>query len=86
MAAAVSDYRPEAVSPQKIKKSGDSLSIRLRETEDILAGLRLRKEKRIIVGFAAETEALVENARKKLFRKGLDLIVANDVTQGRSRV
>lgn len=81
MAAAVSDYRPVAVSPQKMKKSGEALSIRLRETEDILAGLRLRKEKRIIVGFAAETESLVENARKKLFRKGLDLIVANDVTQ-----
>ncbi len=81
MAAAVSDYRPEAVSPQKIKKSGHSQSIQLKETEDILAGLRLRKEKRMVVGFAAETEALLENARKKLFSKGLDLIVANDVTQ-----
>lgn len=81
MAAAVSDYRPDEVSPRKLKKSGRSRSVRLKETEDILAGLRLRKEKRIVVGFAAETEALVENARKKLFRKGLDLIVANDVTQ-----
>lgn len=81
MAAAVSDYRPEAVFPQKMKKSGHSKSIRLKETDDILAGLRLQKEKRIIVGFAVETEALLENARKKLFRKGLDLIVANDVTQ-----
>lgn len=81
MSAAVSDYRPEEVSPQKLKKSGHSRSIHLKETEDILAGLRLQKEKRLTVGFAAETEALLENARKKLFRKGLDLIVANDVTQ-----
>jgi phosphopantothenoylcysteine decarboxylase/phosphopantothenate--cysteine ligase len=81
MAAAVSDYRPEEVSPKKLKKSGHARSIYLKETEDILAGLRLKKEKRIIVGFAAETEALVENARKKMFKKGLDLIVANDVTQ-----
>jgi phosphopantothenoylcysteine decarboxylase/phosphopantothenate--cysteine ligase len=81
MAAAVSDYRPEEISAQKMKKIGRSRSIQLKETEDILAGLRLRKEKKMVVGFAAETEALVENARKKLFRKGLDLIVANDVTQ-----
>lgn len=81
MAAAVGDYRPEAVSSQKIKKGNAARSIRLQETEDILAGLRSRKGKKVIVGFAAETEALLENARKKLSGKGLDLIVANDVTQ-----
>ena len=81
MAAAVSDYQPEAVSSQKIKKTSGVRSIRLQETADILAGLRSSKGEKILVGFAAETEALLENAQKKLFGKGLDLIVANDVTQ-----
>src|SRR5579884_61722 len=81
MAAAVSDYKPKEASPQKIKKTQQARSIQLKETEDILSGLRSRKGKKIIVGFAAETESLLENAQKKLSDKGLDLIVANDVTQ-----
>lgn len=81
MVAAVADYRPETVSDGKLKKTGAPTAIRLNETEDILAGLGARKGKKILVGFSAETEALLENARKKLFKKKLDLIVANDVTQ-----
>ncbi len=81
MAAAVSDYKPEETAAGKLKKTGRTRELRLRETEDILMGLRSRKGKRVVVGFAAETEGLTKNARKKLSEKGLDLIVANDVTQ-----
>ncbi|MBI3805861.1 MAG: bifunctional phosphopantothenoylcysteine decarboxylase/phosphopantothenate--cysteine ligase CoaBC [Nitrospirae bacterium] len=81
MAAAVGDYRLETVSQRKVKKTGGPTSIRLNETEDILASLGARKGKKFLVGFSAETEGLVENAEKKLFKKGLDLIVANDITQ-----
>ncbi|MFQ5950356.1 MAG: bifunctional phosphopantothenoylcysteine decarboxylase/phosphopantothenate--cysteine ligase CoaBC, partial [Nitrospiria bacterium] len=81
MAAAVSDYVPLNVSSGKMKKTGGPLSIQLQETEDILKGLASRKKGRFLVGFAAETEALIENAQKKLKDKGLDLIVANDVMQ-----
>lgn len=81
MAAAVSDYRPQNSAAQKLKKTGRSRSIPLEETDDILKGLLGKKGEKIIVGFAAETERLVENAEKKLKSKGLDLIVANDVTE-----
>jgi phosphopantothenoylcysteine decarboxylase/phosphopantothenate--cysteine ligase len=79
-AAAVSDYRTRE-SSGKLKKTGRPRPILLEETEDILASLKARKGERFWVGFAAETEALLENAQKKLKQKGLDLIVANDVTQ-----
>ncbi|HEY5599851.1 MAG TPA: bifunctional phosphopantothenoylcysteine decarboxylase/phosphopantothenate--cysteine ligase CoaBC, partial [Candidatus Manganitrophaceae bacterium] len=81
MAAAVSDYRPRKSARQKLKKTGRSRTLDLEETPDILKSLASKKENQILVGFAAETEALIENAASKLKSKGLDLIVANDVTQ-----
>lgn len=82
MAAAVADYRPASIAPQKIKKAGAALTITLEPTVDILAALKpLRRPDQLIVGFAAETEAVLAHAREKLARKGLDLIVANDVSQ-----
>ncbi len=78
-AAAVSDYRPAEHSPSKIKKSDAGLTLELVRTPDILHELGERKGGRILVGFAAETEDLLEHARAKLLAKNLDLIVANDV-------
>jgi len=78
--AAVSDYSPCEKSEQKIKKSEKELSIPLKKTRDILKSLGEDKRDRILVGFAAETENLVNNSRKKLEEKNLDLVVANDVT------
>ena len=80
MAAAVSDFRPLAASDRKIKKNTAPLHITLEPTTDILQGLGEKKERRILVGFAAETDELVRNAREKLARKNLDLIIANDIT------
>jgi len=84
MAAAVADYRSVEAVAQKIKKSGDLLTLQLSRTPDILAEIaRLRETGRgpkVTVGFAAETEDLLENARDKLERKRLDLIAANDVS------
>lgn len=80
-AAAVADYRPEIRAEAKMKKKGASLTLALRQNPDILAEMGKIKEERILVGFAAETAALVENALKKLREKNLDLLVANDVTQ-----
>ena len=81
MAAAVSDYRPAAPQLQKLKRGDERLVLELEPTPDILAELGREKGSRILVGFAAETERLAENARSKLVRKGADMIVANDVTQ-----
>jgi phosphopantothenoylcysteine decarboxylase/phosphopantothenate--cysteine ligase len=78
-AAAVADYRPESVANTKLKKEEGLLTLRLVRTEDILGGLADRKGTRLLVGFAAETEDLVERARAKLEDKRLDLIVANEV-------
>ena len=80
--AAVSDFRPEDCAPQKVKKQGriDEM-IYLKGTEDILAELGAKKGNRILVGFAAETEALLSNAEKKVREKNLDLLVANDVSR-----
>lgn len=80
-AAAVADYRPKQVAGRKIKKDERVPEVTLESTPDILAEVGKRKERRILVGFAAETEDLVANARKKLQRKHLDLMVANDVGQ-----
>jgi len=80
-AAAVSDFRPKAVSSQKLKKADASPSLPLERTEDILREIGKRKGSRILVGFAAETENLIANARKKLLEKNLDFIVVNDVTK-----
>jgi phosphopantothenoylcysteine decarboxylase/phosphopantothenate--cysteine ligase len=80
-AAAVADYRPKQVARQKIKKDERVPEVTLESTPDILAEVGKRKGRRILVGFAAETHDLVANARKKLQRKNLDLMVANDVSQ-----
>ena len=77
LAAAPSDYRAFAVAEQKIKRSGERLSIELIENPDIAAGLGRRKEGRVLVVFALETEKGLERAREKLARKGGDLIVLN---------
>ena len=82
-AAAVGDYRPKQAADQKIKRqAGASLALELEGTTDILAELGKRKTgKQILIGFAAETENVLENARKKLLAKSLDAIVVNDVSQ-----
>jgi len=81
MAAAVADFRPVEVADRKIKKEGGIPEIRLEPTEDILATLgRRRRPEQVLVGFAAETDDLRQNAAAKLRAKGVDLIVANDVT------
>jgi phosphopantothenoylcysteine decarboxylase/phosphopantothenate--cysteine ligase len=77
MAAAVADYQPKKVEAAKIKKNSQSLTLELVKTPDILAEL---KGDFVRIGFAAESEDLIENARQKLERKSLDLIVANDIT------
>lgn len=81
MAAAVADYRPAAPQAQKLKRGQERLTLELEPTPDILAELGRDKGRRTLVGFAAETTGLAENARAKLARKGADMIVANDVTQ-----
>ena len=85
MAAAVSDYRPEHLSEQKLKKSGEHLSLTLVRNPDVLAWLGQRKrENQQLIGFAMETEDLLENARKKLQSKNLDWICANLLKSGES--
>jgi phosphopantothenoylcysteine decarboxylase / phosphopantothenate---cysteine ligase len=78
--AAVSDYRPRAAAAQKIKRSGP-LSLELEATVDILGEIARQKQSQLIVGFAAETQNALENARMKLARKSLDAIVVNDVSR-----
>ena len=84
MAAAVADYRPARVAEQKIKKGDDGLSLPLERTVDILSAVAEARANegmpRLVIGFAAETEDLLANARQKLEKKRLDLIVANDVS------
>ena len=80
-AAAVSDYRPKVASQKKIKKGGSDTTLALERTKDILEELGKKKGNRILVGFAAETEDLIANAKKKLVEKNLDFIVVNDVTK-----
>jgi phosphopantothenoylcysteine decarboxylase/phosphopantothenate--cysteine ligase len=79
-AAAVSDYRAKSIAPQKIKRKGP-LTLELEPTADILKEISLRKQSQIVVGFAAETENVLENARQKLSAKQLDAIVVNDVSR-----
>ena len=78
--AAVADYSPENVSSIKIKKSDNDLSIKLKRNRDILYELGRRKKNQILVGFAAETNDMIQNAQEKIKKKNLDMIVANDVT------
>jgi phosphopantothenoylcysteine decarboxylase / phosphopantothenate---cysteine ligase len=80
MTAAVADFRPKTTTAQKIKRKGEIL-LELEPTPDILAEVVRRKTKQLVVGFAAETENVLDNARKKLAAKSLDAIVANDVSR-----
>jgi len=82
MAAAVSDYRPQYTSPQKIKKDEHNISLVLEQNPDILAELgQNKKENQVLVGFSMETENLLENSQKKLKKKNADIIVANDISK-----
>ncbi len=80
--AAVADFRPEKIENQKIKKEkkSNNLSMELIENKDILKSISLKKEDLKVIGFAAETQDVVKNAKKKLNEKKLDLIIANDVS------
>jgi phosphopantothenoylcysteine decarboxylase/phosphopantothenate--cysteine ligase len=78
--AAVADFRPKAAAAQKIKRKGE-MTLELEPTADILAEVARRKTSQVVVGFAAETENVLENARKKLASKSLDAIVVNDVSR-----
>jgi phosphopantothenoylcysteine decarboxylase/phosphopantothenate--cysteine ligase len=82
-AAAVADYRPSQSAEQKIKKTVNDISINLVKNPDILSELGKLKSKpgRVLVGFAAETENVLDNAMEKMIRKNLDMIVVNDVTR-----
>ena len=83
LCAAVADYKPTQVSPVKIKKSADEISIQLVATRDILQSLGRRQNRKfLLVGFAAETDHLEANATKKLREKNCDIIVANDAGIG----
>jgi phosphopantothenoylcysteine decarboxylase/phosphopantothenate--cysteine ligase len=83
-AAAVSDYRPKSTSAQKLKKMKARVSLEIERNPDIIGEIGSLKGNRVLVGFAAETEDLVANAREKLRKKHLDLIVANDVSRSDS--
>ena len=78
-AAAVADYKPKKVALQKIKKAADSFIIELEKTKDILASLGLEKKNQFLIGFALETENEIENAKLKIQKKNLDLIVLNSL-------
>lgn len=84
-AAAVSDYKPSAYSESKIKKNTDKLNIELVKNTDILFELGKLKKNQILVGFAAESNNIVENARIKLAKKNLDAIIANDLSNFSSK-
>ena len=83
-AAAVADYRVIHPEAQKIKKNSELLTLELTKNPDILAEIGRLKTNQIVVGFAAETQELIQNAQKKLEAKNADLIVANDVSQADS--
>jgi len=78
-AAAVADYKPKTVATQKIKKAPDNFTIELEKTKDILASLGAIKKKQFLIGFALETENEIENAKGKIQKKNLDLIVLNSL-------
>lgn len=79
--AAVADYTPETINEQKIKKTDKNLNLNLVKTKDILADMGLKKTKQFLVGFALETENVIEYAKQKLKNKNLDLIVANSAKE-----
>ncbi|MEY4038870.1 MAG: bifunctional phosphopantothenoylcysteine decarboxylase/phosphopantothenate--cysteine ligase CoaBC, partial [Bacteroidota bacterium] len=78
-AAAVADYRPKTVASQKIKKSAAEFAIELEKTTDILAAMGAVKNNQFLIGFALETENEIENAKLKIQKKNLDLIVLNSL-------
>ena len=77
--AAVADYRPARPADQKIKKTTDTLDVSMERTSDVLATVAARSDRPFVVGFAAETESVEQNARLKLLKKNLDMIAANEV-------
>jgi phosphopantothenoylcysteine decarboxylase/phosphopantothenate--cysteine ligase len=77
--AAVADYRPTRTYDQKIKKSSDHLDLSMERTTDIVGTVAARAQRPFVVGFAAETETVEQNARGKLLKKNLDMIAANEV-------
>ncbi len=77
--AAIADYRPTRAAEQKIKKTADTLALSMERTADVLATVAARADRPYMVGFAAETEAVEQNARTKLMKKNLDMIAANEV-------
>jgi len=77
--AAVADYRPARPADQKIKKTSDTLDLSMERTSDVLATVAARSDRPFVVGFAAETESVEQNARLKLLKKNLDMIAANEV-------
>ena len=79
--AAVADYRPARVAEQKIKKTADVIALELIKNPDIVATIAARPDRPFVLGFAAETEKVVEHAREKLLRKKLDMIACNDVAR-----
>jgi len=84
-AAAIADYRPAQRANQKIKKTNDSITLSLERTPDVLSQVAAsRANGMLVVGFAAETENVLDNAKGKLLSKNLDAIVANDVTRSDS--
>jgi phosphopantothenoylcysteine decarboxylase/phosphopantothenate--cysteine ligase len=86
MCAAVADYKPAKVSAQKIKKRNETLSLELTPTRDILASLPKQDREFLVVGFAAETNDLEQNAKQKLRAKNCDIIVANNVSSADSGI
>jgi len=81
MSAAVADWRPKVVASEKLKKTDMSAMLELERTADILQAVGQLKQAQLVVGFAAETQNMLGEARRKLVAKGLDLIVANDVSR-----
>lgn len=82
MAAAVADYRVKKIAPQKMKKtSSDEISLTLVKNPDILKEISSRKTTQVIVGFCAESENLIQNAKEKISKKGCDYLIANDISR-----
>ncbi|MGH8220235.1 MAG: phosphopantothenoylcysteine decarboxylase, partial [Steroidobacteraceae bacterium] len=77
--AAVADYRPAAPPEHKIKKTSEKLAVEMERTIDVIASVAARASRPFVVGFAAETENVEQNARAKMLKKGLDMIAANEV-------
>jgi len=77
--AAIADYRPARAAPQKIKKTAETMDLVMERTVDVLATVAARADRPFVAGFAAETEAVEQNARAKLMKKNLDMIAANEV-------